>query len=154
MLTVLIVFYLLHIYHMCIICCSLSIGQPSSRSMSAQMITVQERGNSIYRDSTYSGNLSMFGRQSLNRGLGLFGRNSFGRGTETFKRYQHAQQKAATLNNQQEEKQPQQSSRSSSEPLELQPLQHQSSPPADLQHEQMMTDQVEVQQIPVDDNAD
>lgn len=122
--------------------------------MSAQMITVQERGNSIYRDSTYSGNLSMFGRQSFNRGLSLFGRNSFGRGTETFKRYQHAQKKNGTLNNQQEETQQQESSQSSSEPIELQTLQQHQSPPADLQQGPSATYQVEIQQMPVDDNTD
>ena len=113
------------------------------------MIKIEERGNSIYRESTYSGNLSLFGRQSFNRGLSLFGRNSFGRGTETFKRYQHAQQSG--LNNHQEQGQPlKEPSQSSSETIELQDLQHES--PA-VEQEQTM-DQVEIQQLPVDDNTD
>ena len=112
------------------------------------MITVQERGNSIYRESTYSGNLSLFGRQSFNRGL--FGRYSFGRGTETFKRYQHGQQ--GGLNNRQGQDQPlKEPSQSSSETIELQSIQHNESPV--VEQEQAM-DQVEIQQPAVDENTD
>ena len=124
------------------------IGHSTNKSISEQMITVQERGNSIYRESTYSGNLSFYGRQSFNRGLGLFGRQSFGRGTETFKRYQHAQQNALNKDQDQPLKEP---SQSSSETIELQSLQQQESPV--VEQEQTM-DQVEIHQVPVDDNTD
>ena len=67
-------------------------------------IKIQERGNSIYRDSAYSGHFNSFG-------LG-----SFGRGTLTFTRYQQQ----ARLNNQQYEQneQQQQPHEINQEPLE------------------------------------
>ena len=114
------------------------------------MITVQERGNSIYRDSTYSAaNLSTFGRQSFNRGLSLFGRNSFGRGTDTFKKYQ----KTRMVNNNSEQEQGQaqnNSSQSSSQPIELDNLQHES---VDVLQQQPTTYRVEFQQLQTDDST-
>ena len=111
------------------------------------MITVQERGNSIYRDSTYSANLSTFGRQSFNRGMNLFGRYSFSRGTETFKKHQRAQQNG--LNHQQEQEQPlKEPSQSSSEPIELQDQ----SP--DIEHEDTTDQAAQTHQPSVDDSTD
>ena len=113
------------------------------------MITVQERGDSIYRDSTYSANLSTFGRQSFNRGLNLFGRFSFGRGTETFKKHQRAQQNH--LNHQQEQERPlKEPSQSSSELLELQNIQYEP-PPVEQEH---TTDQAQIHQPSIDDSTD
>ncbi|XP_065920614.1 uncharacterized protein [Dysidea avara] len=83
---------------------------PKDRSLPSDQITVQERGNSIYRDSAYSNHFSSFG-------LG-----SFGRGTLTFTRYQQQ----ARLNNQQNRQQQQQQQpleEINQEPLQEQELQ-------------------------------
>jgi len=90
---------------------TLTFSPTDASGVPADHISVQERGNSIYRDSAYSNRFSAFN-------LG-----SFGRGTLTFKHQQ------ARLNNQQrlqqQEQQPQSQDQSPVEDINLQPLQGQ-----------------------------